>query len=201
MATRRVAFTKSGTWKAPPGVNLAQVWAWAGGGGGGASKASNPLHCDAGGGGAGGFVRGSIPVLPGAKYVVTVGTGGATGSSAGTGPQLAGRPGGTTSLTDGTNQMLAATGGGGGLGGDNQAGFGGAGGAGFEPPINGFVAVGQPGTTGGSLTGCTQGNPQGGSAFVDPAEPPPAGTASGGKGGMGGKPGASGNPGYLVITW
>lgn len=73
------AYSASGTWTAPPGVN----WVWITGvGGGGASGTDG--GCPSGRGGSGASVsRYAVKVTPGTAYAVTIGAGGATSGAAG----------------------------------------------------------------------------------------------------------------------
>ncbi len=70
----QTAYTASGTWVCPAGITSVTVQCWGGGGGGG----SRSVNGGAGGGGGGAFASGSIAVVPGTTYPVTVGTGGAS---------------------------------------------------------------------------------------------------------------------------
>lgn len=84
--TRVSQFTSSGSWTAPVGVSSVRVLAVGGGGGGGAASTTSTNVALGGGGGGGGVYDGSLTVVPGTTYTITIGTGGAgstSGSTAG----------------------------------------------------------------------------------------------------------------------
>jgi hypothetical protein len=103
-------FTSSGTWTAPTGVTVAEIFVvGGGGGGGGAQGGANNYYSPGGGGGGGGVIKRTVAVTPGTGYTVTVGSGGAGGSAT------------TTTVTNGGNggnssfgSLATAFGGGGG---------------------------------------------------------------------------------------
>jgi len=140
-------FTTVGTttWTAPANVNSVEYLVVGGGGGGG-----NGYDNAGGGGGGGGMVlTGTLSVVPGASYVVTVGDGGLGGANArannaglpgdnsvfssitalGGGNGLGSRTGGVAGVAQISNTS-SATGGSGSGGGNGGKGGGGAGGAG-----------------------------------------------------------------------
>jgi hypothetical protein len=89
----RIGFSNNSTWTCPAGVTQITVQLWGGGGGGGAgSRPSGNLGCkpcnnsiyaessgDGGNGGKGGYNRGTITVVPGTTYNITIGAGGVGG--------------------------------------------------------------------------------------------------------------------------
>lgn len=92
------AFTATGTWTCPRGVESVLVHLWGGGAGGGggatSNTATNTYFC--GGGGGGGALPALVPVAttPGQTYDVTIGGGGAAG-----GAGLVGSPGTPTKFS------------------------------------------------------------------------------------------------------
>lgn len=92
----------SSTFTVPSGVYDISVYIWGGGGGG------SYCYSDCSGGGAGGYVSGSISVIPGEVLTIVVGAGGASRSNAGNGY------GGKGSSISRGGTLLAAAGGGGG---------------------------------------------------------------------------------------
>lgn len=102
VATGSQTFNSSSTWTAPSGVTKVNYILAAGGGGGGASAnaTTNGNYNFCAGGGAGGEVaRGSMTVVPGTTYAITVGAGGA-GAVATTSSSTFGtsQPGGYSSI-------------------------------------------------------------------------------------------------------
>ncbi len=94
------SFQSSGTFVVPLGVSQIEVELWGGGSGSFASVPTSP----SGGGSGGGYARKLIQgVLPGQIINVTVGNGGAAGTTVG----VSAGPGGTTSF----GQYVSATGG------------------------------------------------------------------------------------------
>lgn len=114
------AFTGSGTWTRPAGIDFVYVKIWGGGGGGGGGNISG----GGAGGGGGGYSEGIIEVT--GNVTVTLGAGGSAASSASTGGT-----GGTSSFAGETT--IQATGG---VGGAGSLGAGGAGGVGSNGTIN-----------------------------------------------------------------
>jgi len=165
---RSYTTTGSSTWIAPVGVTSVNHLVVAGGGAGGSA---GPTMYDGagGGGGAGGFANGSLVIVPGTAYTLTVGTGG-TGAT------------GRTVGANGSNSVFAtitAIGGGGGGGGANitSGRSGGSGGGGANGGLAGTGTVGQ-GNDGGYYGG-SPGNGGGGAGSV-------GGSASGQFGAPGG---------------
>lgn len=99
-------FTSSGTFIVPSGVT--QVLVTLIGGGGGGSKGGGAHSSGAGGGGGGVYYRAPVTVTPGSSIPVTIGSGGAGGTSS----HIDGYAGGTSSF----GSYLSATGGGPGRG-------------------------------------------------------------------------------------
>ena len=99
-------FTSSGTFTVPSGVT--QVLVTLIGGGGGGSKGGGGSLSGAGGGGGGVYYRTPVTVTPGSSIPVTIGSGGAGGTSS----HIDGYAGGTSSF----GSYLSATGGGPGRG-------------------------------------------------------------------------------------
>ena len=75
--SRMATFAASGTFIVPNGVTLVKVRVCGGGGGGG----SGGTNLGGGGGGAGGYGEGPVAVVPGEVIAVTVGVGGAGGTT------------------------------------------------------------------------------------------------------------------------
>ena len=98
-------FTASGTWTTPTGVTKVKVWCMGAGGG---SATANYGCVYGGNGGYGGFALGLYTVVPGTIYTVTVGTGGNSAYTGGSG-SVSGTAGGSTSF----GSFISATGGGG----------------------------------------------------------------------------------------
>ena len=104
-------FTSSGTWTRPTGITKV-IMEVQGAGGSGARRDSAPT-LQAVGGAAGGYAKKLLDVSSISTATITVGTGGATPTSQGTG-----NSGGTSSWADGTN-TISCTGGAGGIGDSN----------------------------------------------------------------------------------
>ena len=133
------------TWTCPTGVTSAEILIVAGGGGGGYEMG--------GGGGAGGVVYDtSYTVVPGVEYDLSVGAGGAGGTSNATAPS------GTNSVwnvnAEGSGSTFTAIGGGGGSSRTNypgaDGGSGGGGGSGVDAGASTQQSAGTP--TGGTVT-------------------------------------------------
>ena len=212
-------FTTSGVFVVPQGVNTIQVELVGPGGNGGSNGA--------GGGGGGGYTVGTLPVVPGTSYPVTVGQGGSGTATTFGGTSLQATAGGNGNIVQQQN-----VGGGGaagfGSGGDvNFAGgaggggyytyFGGGGGGAAGPTGNGGIGGNTIAWTGicltpGGVAGVGGGAPGGaggkGAGFTDANcnIPNPAanganyGGGGGGGNGNGGGPGTGGG-GYCSITW
>ena len=160
--------TGSSTWIAPLGVTAVNYLVVAGGGAGGSA---GPTMYDGGGGGggAGGFANGSLVIVPGTSYTLTVGTAG-TGAT------------GRTVGANGSNSVFAtitAIGGGGGGGGANitNGRNGGSGGGGANGGLAGTGTVGQ-GNDGGYYPG-SAGNGGGGAGSIGGSATNNAGAAGG----------------------
>ena len=125
----RVAFGSSGSWVCPNNVYQVTVELWGAGGGASATQT----------GGSGGYNRGTIAVIPGNSYSITVGVGGSASQN-----------GGSSSF----GGVLSAQGGGGGV----QGQFGGTGSNGAVinwPYIGGTSYLpSQAGLASGSQSGC-----------------------------------------------
>ena len=93
----RVGFMNTSTWVCPLGLTQVTVELFGAGGGSGSAGGSFPQN-----GGSGGYNKGTIIVVPGQSYIITIGSGGITG--------VTGTTGGTTSFST----LLSAPGGGGG---------------------------------------------------------------------------------------
>jgi hypothetical protein len=192
-------FFTSGNFTVPSGVTLITVQAWGGGGGGNSY--------DGCGGGAGGYVDGTLPVSPGAVYNITVGVGGIGTIS------NVNQAGGSGSLSSfGQSGIFTA---GGGVGGYTSGGNGGIahGGTTNDTGGDGSVPYGGGGT-GGSAPGFANGlgNGLGGAGGSSGAATCTSGGAGGPPGGGGGGGGyASGNNtscaggnganGQVFISW
>lgn len=144
-----VSFGSSGTWTVPTGVTSVHVRMWGGGGGGGGSNTGSGFGYRGGGGG---YCEGYLSVTPGANITVTVGVGGA---------------GGTTSPTSGAagtaSAFLSMTANGGGAG--TVAGGGGSGAGGTASGGTILNITGQFGAP-PSLVGAQADQFPGGSTFA-----------------------------------
>ena len=181
-------FTSSTTFQVPTGVSSLRVDAYGGGGGGGGNDSS----FSGGGGGAGAYTAGVIDVSPGDVLTITVGAGGAAGSSGN--PAQAGSPGGSSKILSATNVVvLSANGGRGGQGATATSnGKGGAGGA--AGSLGSVRHAGQNGNSGGGGIGYL---PVGYSLiFVQNGV-----FSTGGQGGFSGVNAQKGLPGYILISW
>lgn len=145
-------FTSNGTFNVTNAGELFKLLVVGGGGGGGCSHG--------GGGGAGQFVLNNNTTLSSQSYSVTIGSGGAKGTS----PGVRGSNGGTSSF----GSVATAIGGGGGGSRSNSGGS--------------SSSVGLSGASGGGGAGCNSSSTTGGSATV-------AGGFSGGNGGCSGAAG------------
>jgi hypothetical protein len=153
------SFTATGTFTVPAGVTAVEVELWGGGSGSWASTAS----VSAGGGSGGGYARKRVSgLVPGAAIAVSIGAGGAAGTTAGLAPTAGGASsfGAYCSASGGainpvntpsapSNGNLGGVGSGGDLnlyGGDGGQAIGSQGGAGGDGPLSGGVV--NSGTTG-----------------------------------------------------
>lgn len=204
----QTAYTSSGSFVVPAGVDVIFVKMIGGGGGGGGGGGANAGGLAAGGGG-GGAAGAIIPltalaVTPGETVTVTCGTAGALGAGNGaTGAGSAGGAGGSSSVS-GTFGTLTATGGAGGTGGAAGAAFagtgsaGGAGGTGGWLVAAGFNASGGAGCTintqdgaAGTASAYASGGTEGTTATAGAGGGGGAGFAAGGNGGSGGAVGSA----------
>jgi len=159
------SYTASGTWVCPAGVTSVTVQCWGGGGGGG----SRSVNGGAGGGGGGAFASGTIAVVPGTTYPVTVGTGGAStvagirsafktatdsiiaaGGKGGVANDSVGATGGLISACRGTIIFAGGNGGNGVYGSNSGGGGGGAGTTGAGGNASGITAGTGTATSGGN---------------------------------------------------
>lgn len=136
--------TASGSYDVPAWARRLRLVCIAAGGGGGAGASGTNASARAGGGGGGGGGRTSedidIAELSGATLTLTVGAGGAGGAGVtGTTNGGSGAAGGDTTIADGAQVLLAATGAGAGGGGSTTAGAAGTGGVGNTPANAGGV--------------------------------------------------------------
>lgn len=128
------------TWTVPEGVTAIVVQVWGGGGGGGGT--ANSDGCS-GSGGAGGYARAYIEVVPGEQYDVVVGAAGAISGN-----------GGPSSLREGVIQLVFA--GGGAAGTATSGGAGGASDPSADVHRNGGDGLGSH-LNGWPVGGCTAG--------------------------------------------
>jgi len=159
------------TWVAPAGINTIEVETWAGGGRGGSGTTTNQTLA-LGGGGGGGYSRSLLSVTSGTTYYVNVGSGSASGTTAGgdswfsttnvTGGSLvrakggnsvadntaSGASGGTSANTSGNAIGTVRFSGGNGANGSGTN--GGGGGSSASPSSNGLVGSSN---IGGSIAG------------------------------------------------
>ena len=164
VALQEQQFTANGTWTAPTGVTKAWVTIVSGGGGGGASGQPGP---GAGIGGAGGAqYTGQFTVVPATGYTVTIGGGGAGGSTA-SAYVAQGSPG-TASVFGSTT-----------IAGGLEGRAGGANGSGFAFSTTGQSSYGIGGTVGGGSAAANSGGGGGGNYVFNSS------TATGGTGGSG----------------
>lgn len=176
---RSYTTTGSSTWIAPVGVTAVNYLVVAGGGAGG-SAGPTMYDSGSGGGGAGGVANGSLVIVPGTSYTLTVGTAGA-GTS------------GRTRGANGSNSVFAtitAIGGGGGAPG--VAGQdGAAGGSGGGSSVSGAGGAGTPGQGFAGASSTTSSGGGGGGASAAAIASP---NNQGGNGGAGFTSSISGSP-------
>jgi hypothetical protein len=150
-----------------------------GGGGGGGT-----VQYHSGGGGAGGFRTGSLGVIPGSSYTVTVGLGAVGWSNTGT-TNAEGRDGNPSTFS-----TITAAGGGGGAGyngGNGRPGGSGGGGGGFGDGsfVGGTATPSGQGNNGGKFDGSSGGAKTGGGGGGAGAPGTNGGSGTGGHGGAG----------------
>jgi hypothetical protein len=179
-------FTSNDVFTVPAGISYVQVEMAGGGGGGGGRLLGDTPGC--GGGGGGGYLKAVIPVWPGESLTVTVGAGGAAGSTAVTPSD--GEDGGDSLLSNSCGTLLFA---GGGKGGEDVA-DGGAGGAGGFVTGGPFSFIGPSGVSG--VFNSTDGA---GGAF-NPDIANVTGTNYE-RGGAGGSSALAGDAGFVRISW
>lgn len=155
-------FTSSGTYTPTTGTRKIVIEAVGGGGGGGHGNAGGGQVAAAGGGGGGEYVMHILesPLAP--SYPVTIGPGGAGGSSAA-------NPGGAGGNTEfGAGPVVRANGGFGGTGinGQTSANVGGGGGAGGSGGTGAFRAPGNAGLYGQSWSSSIAFSGSGGSSCL-----------------------------------
>ncbi len=213
------AFSTSGTFTVPSGVTSILVESWGGGGAGGGA-AGNGTH-SGGGGGGGAYNSGTISVIPGNSYPVTVGTGGngfsgANGSAGGASSfngLISASGGGGGSFSSGSTNQSGGNAGSGGTGGIYNGGNGapgvsanpnsGGGGGGAGTTANGNNAFGPTAGSGGAAYGGPGGTGVNGSRNGNPG----SGFGGGGSGGnrTSGSgittAGGNGAPGQVLISW
>lgn len=111
-------FTSTGTWTAPSTTTSITLFLVGGGGGGGGSAIGSNDHAVVGGGGGGGcVVKTTATVVPGTTYTVTIGAGGAGGTST-----AAGSIGSDSTITGSGFTTITALGGGGAPSGNRSSG-------------------------------------------------------------------------------
>lgn len=164
----------------------------AGGGGGGGGGTST----GGGGGGAGGLLQGSVSLIGGTTYSVTVGAGGSAGAVVSSNQGQNGGQGGNSSILN----VATAIGGGYGEGGVGPSSGGGAGGSGGAPVVNypaGAATGGQGNISGTSpnYSGSTRGSAGGGGAGAV------GGSVSSGNGGAAGGAGISSSITGSAVTY
>jgi hypothetical protein len=203
-------FTSSSTWTAPAGVTSVSVAAIGGGAGGGGGSSDNVATSGGGGGGGGGAAaNGTVTVIPGNVYTVTVGAGGAggAGANAGGGAASNGGAGGDTWFdTSGTVLAKGGSAGGGGNGSGISAAAGGqasasigsttysGGNGGSDSAVNPFSGSG-----GGSSAGTSVAGNNGANAALNSSAAGGAAPSGGGAGGNGeNKSGTAGTNGQAA---
>ena len=182
---REAVFTASGSWTCPAGITKVLLDG-SGGGGGGACGASSAANGN-GGGGAASVTGQLITVVPGTVYTITVGNGGAGGTSS----TPTGGDGGTSSF----GTLVSLPGGGGG----SRTAVGAAGGSGGIPGQEGyfFSNVSFSGCGGGS----TMGGGGGGAQATGTGQTPGQYGGGGGAGVGGSRPGGNGANGIIRFSW
>jgi hypothetical protein len=178
------SFTSSTLYDVPAGVGTIRYRLWGDGGGGGWALASGVGYC----GGGGGYTEGYLAVTPGETLTITIGAGGAGGTS---GTTTGGTGSGSSLAGSGFSTITCAGGGGG-----STFGGAGSGAGGTVTNANGplLAVAGNPGGTfwyqGGPDNGLFVTAGGGGTFGVSNTQP-----GSGGPGGTGNFPGGGGNGG------
>lgn len=202
MKTVTEIFTSSGTWTCPAGVTSVHVMVFGGGAGGMRGSEDN-----GGAGGGGGHMKSStLTVTPGTRYPVTIGSGGAGGSSSATAGAGGATSFGTLLSANGGSIGSYNVGGNGGTGGGGPGGFNSNGGTGSyggngghsnggTAAGNGIAAAGGSGAAGAAGTGKYGGGAGGGGYGGKGGNGGNDTSSHGGGGGGGGGYGASGNGG------
>ena len=161
-------------WSVPSHVSSIEFLSVAGGASAGASVGYGSYS---GGGGAGGYLNGTIAVTPGEVLNITIGDGGLTQTTV----QYAGNSGGNSSISNSTTTMAESKGGGGGAGYDGQdAVGGGSGGGGAYNVVTAGTGIAGQGYAGGNGNGVTGAGGGGGANSTGAI-----GTTIGGLGGSG----------------
>lgn len=200
-------FNANGTWTCPAGITRAFVETQAPGGGGGGAYDGSAVAAAAGGGG-GEFRLGTLTVVPGTVYAITVSAPGSPGS--GSSSPTSGGNGGVVSF----GSLMTALGGVGGAGALNGVqtsilGLGGTGGAGGDDSVDGAnggaaYLLGS-GNLGGGIGGASA-NASINSLNVNGTGASGRTGGGGGTGGSsitsgGGAPGGQGGAGWLRLRW
>jgi len=197
----------------PIEVSSATVEMWGGGGGGGSGSAETQTHGGAGGGGgaSGSYVRGILPIVPGATYTLIVGSAGEGASVAARQPQSNGRDGGDSVVCGAADAvLLVAHGGYGGLSsqGSDRGGAGGKADSLMPSNSGEFPVLRRNGNEGkaGSQPLFEVGGPggRGGEPVLGSIEPRGSFGGAGGNGETGSDRqgnGSRGGAGVIIISW
>lgn len=205
--------TSTGSWICPKGVTSITVQAYGGGGGGGYGGTAN--GDGGGGGGGGGFHSATFNVTPDTSYLITIGSGGSGGLTAGAN----GNDGtATTAVFDngsinadfgkgGRSYLNGGSGGNGGSGTTRNGGTGGNGNgtaSGSGGGCGGTISNGTNGTNGGAGGAGGGGSAgKGGDGITANSSPGNIGAnyGGGGSGGTKNDYGGNGANGYMIITF
>ncbi len=184
-----VVVNPSSPWTVPAGVTSIKVEVWGGGGGGGGA-----WNNSGSGGGGGAYNVATFSVTPGHTFTITIGSGGAGGSSFYF-STTNGAVGGTTSVS-GVDGSVSAVGGNGGTTGGANSGNNGNGGAGIHSGGNGGSSSGNGAGGGGGAGNNGDGtNGSNTSNGIGGAGNPNNATYIGGNGGAAITTSGNGNPG------
>jgi len=204
-------FTESTTWRVPAGVThiIVELWGAGGGGAAGTSSVVGGAQSAGGGGGGGGsgvYVRASLAVSPGEKYVIKVGAAGAAGRDDARTPEPGGDGGDTAILKDDIELLVAKGGRGGGAPrrGHTSGGVEGRGGSAETHPSRLMRAgnAGGRGHDGGLPESSSTSGGVGGAAISGTIQPPGSFGGAGGAGvDSGPAAGRPGGVGSVLITW